>query len=206
MTDSTLKTKISIQDLHFFYSKRKVLDNINTNISPNKVTALIGPSGSGKSSLLRVFNRIFSLYPEQKAFGHVYIDGEDILQKSVSLDKLRTKVGMVFQKPTTFTMSIFENIAFGVRLHEKLPKKQMLERVEWALTEAALLEEVKHKLHEPAAGLSGGQQQRLCLARTIAIKPDIILLDEPTSALDPISTQKIESLILKLKKDFTLIL
>jgi phosphate transport system ATP-binding protein len=165
---------------------------------------MIGPSGCGKSTLLRVLNRMYDLYPGQRAAGEVMLDGQNILDKSVDLNALRSRIGMVFQKPTPFPMTIYENIAFGVKLHERLSRAEMESRVEWSLSRAALWAEVKDRLNTPAAGLSGGQQQRLCIARTIATRPEIILLDEPTSALDPISTLKIEELIDELKKDFTI--
>jgi phosphate transport system ATP-binding protein len=197
---------ISVQDVNFYYGNKHRLKNINISFRKNKITALIGPSGSGKSTLLRTINRIYSLYPEQKAYGSIVIHGKNILDSNVDLNELRTKVGMVFQKPTPFPMSIFDNIAFAVRMHEKLTKKELHHRVEWALRAAALWDEVKDHLYSSGLGLSGGQQQRLCIARTIAIKPDILLLDEPCSALDPISTQKIEQLLAELKKDFTIVM
>jgi len=175
-------------------------------IPEKKVTAFIGPSGCGKSTLLRVFNKMFALYPEQRAEGQVLMDGEDLLTSKKDIALIRSKIGMVFQKPTPFPMSIYENIAFGVRLFEKLSKGEMEERVEWALTKAALWKEVKDKLHQSGNGLSGGQQQRLCIARGIAIKPEILLLDEPCSALDPISTASIEELITELKEDYTVVI
>ncbi|RDB36037.1 phosphate ABC transporter ATP-binding protein PstB [Spirobacillus cienkowskii] len=197
---------ISIEDLNFYYGNKHRLKNINISFRKNKITALIGPSGSGKSTLLRTINRIYSLYPEQKAYGNILIQGKNILDSSVDLNELRTKVGMVFQKPTPFPMSIFENISFAVKMHERLSKKDLQQRVEWALRAAALWDEVKDHLHHSGLGLSGGQQQRLCIARTIAVKPEILLLDEPCSALDPISTQKIEQLLFELKKDFTIVM
>jgi len=202
-TSSTEKTKIAIKDLSFFYGKTKSLKNITLPLMERKVTAFIGPSGCGKSTLLRAINRIFELYPHQHAEGEIMMDGENIL-KLKDLNLLRARIGMVFQKPTPFPMSIADNIAFGVKLHEKLSKAEMAERVEWALTKAALWGEVKDRLNTNAAGLSGGQQQRLCIARTIATKPEVILLDEPTSALDPISTLKVEELIDELKREFTI--
>ncbi|UCH16093.1 MAG: phosphate ABC transporter ATP-binding protein PstB [Burkholderiales bacterium] len=195
--------KLSIRGLNFYYGSFHALKNINLDIPENKVTAFIGPSGCGKSTLLRVFNRMFELYPEQRAEGSVLLDGEDILQTNEDVSLIRAKVGMVFQKPTPFPMSIYDNIAFGVRLFERLPKVEMDERVEWALHKAALWNEVKDKLGQSGASLSGGQQQRLCIARGIAIKPEVLLLDEPCSALDPISTGKIEELIHELKQDYT---
>ncbi len=195
--------KLSIRGLNFYYGSFHALKNINLDIPENKVTAFIGPSGCGKSTLLRVFNRMFELYPEQRAEGSVLLDGQDILQTNEDVSLIRAKVGMVFQKPTPFPMSIYDNIAFGVRLFERLPKVEMDERVEWALHKAALWNEVKDKLGQSGASLSGGQQQRLCIARGIAIKPEVLLLDEPCSALDPISTGKIEELIHELKQDYT---
>ncbi len=197
---------ISLQDVNFYYGNKHRLKNINIAFKKNKITALIGPSGSGKSTLLRTINRIYSLYPEQKAYGTILINGKNILDPKVDLIELRTKVGMVFQKPTPFPMTIFENISFAIKMHEKLNKKDLAKRVEWALRAAALWDEVKDHLHTSGLGLSGGQQQRLCIARTIAVKPDILLLDEPCSALDPISTQKIEQLLAELKKDFTIVM
>jgi phosphate transport system ATP-binding protein len=197
---------ILVSDVHFYYGNKHRLKNINVSFKKNQITALIGPSGSGKSTLLRTINRIYSLYPEQKAYGRILIHGKNILESHVNLNELRTKVGMVFQKPTPFPMSIFENIAFAVRMHEKLTKKELHQRVEWALHSAALFEEVKDHLNHSGLGLSGGQQQRLCIARTIAIRPEILLLDEPCSALDPISTQKIEQLLVELKKNFTILM
>jgi phosphate transport system ATP-binding protein len=197
------KPKLSVRGLNFYYGSFLALKNINLDIPENKVTAFIGPSGCGKSTLLRVFNRMFELYPEQRAEGSVLLDGEDILQTDEDVSLIRAKIGMVFQKPTPFPMSIYDNIAFGVRLFESLPKVEMDERVEWALQKAALWNEVKDKLQQSGASLSGGQQQRLCIARGIAIKPEVLLLDEPCSALDPISTGKIEELIHELKVDYT---
>ncbi|KAB8033447.1 phosphate ABC transporter ATP-binding protein PstB [Fluviispira multicolorata] len=197
---------ISLQDVNFYYGNKHRLKNINIAFKKNKITALIGPSGSGKSTLLRTINRIYNLYPEQKAYGTILINGKNILDSKVDLIELRSKVGMVFQKPTPFPMTIFENISFAVKMHERLNKKELAQRVEWALRAAALWDEVKDHLHTSGLGLSGGQQQRLCIARTIAVKPDILLLDEPCSALDPISTQKIEQLLAELKKDFTIVM
>ena len=203
--DATLikKPKISARDLSFYYGKFQALKHINLDIPEHKVTAFIGPSGCGKSTLLRVFNRMYELYPEQRAEGQITLDGTDILDAKLDVSLVRAKIGMVFQKPTPFPMSIYDNIAFGVRLFESLPRVEMDERVEWALKKAALWNEAKDKLGQSGASLSGGQQQRLCIARGIAIKPEVLLLDEPCSALDPISTGKIEELIHELKADYT---
>jgi len=190
LTPTAEKAKIAVKDLNFYYGKFHALKGINLNIPENKVTAFIGPSGCGKSTLLRVFNRMFELYPEQRAEGQILLDGEDLLKSRKDVAILRAKVGMVFQKPTPFPMSIYDNIAFGVKLFENLGATDMDERVEWALRKAALWGEVKDKLRQQGASLSGGQQQRLCIARGIAIKPEVLLLDEPCSALDPISTGK----------------
>ena len=198
--------KIAVKNLDFYYGKFHALKNINLQIPQNQVTAFIGPSGCGKSTLLRVFNRMFELYPEQRAEGEVMLDGENILKSKKDVALLRAKVGMVFQKPTPFPMSIFNNIAFGVKLFESLNTTDMEERVEWALRKAALWTEVKDKLSQSGSSLSGGQQQRLCIARGIAIKPEVLLLDEPCSALDPISTAKIEELITELKSDYTVVI
>ena len=200
---SALKPKISARNLNFYYGKFHALKNINLDIPENKVTAFIGPSGCGKSTLLRIFNRMFALYPEQRAEGELLLDGQNLLDRKLDVALVRAKVGMVFQKPTPFPMSIYDNIAFGVRLFENLNKADMDERVEWALRKSALWNEVKDKLGQSGASLSGGQQQRLCIARGVAIKPEVILLDEPCSALDPISTGKIEELIAELKSDYT---
>ncbi len=200
----TLTPQISIRNLNFYYGKALALKNINLDVFKGKVTAFIGPSGCGKSTLLRTINRMYDLYPGQRAEGEILVGGKNILDKGVDTIELRAKVGMVFQKPTPFPMSIYENIAFGVRLFEKLTRNQMDDRVEWALTKAALWDEVKDKLKQPGTGLSGGQQQRLCIARGVAVKPEVLLLDEPTSALDPISTMRIEELIHELKREFTI--
>jgi phosphate transport system ATP-binding protein len=202
----TERAKLSVRDLNFFYGSFQALKRINLDIPEHRVTAFIGPSGCGKSTLLRVFNRMFELYPEQRAEGSVSLDGDDILKSKLDVSLIRAKIGMVFQKPTPFPMSIYDNIAFGVRLFEALPRVEMDERVEWALKKAALWNEVKDKLTQNGASLSGGQQQRLCIARGIAIKPEILLLDEPCSALDPISTGKIEELIHELKADYTVVI
>jgi phosphate transport system ATP-binding protein len=202
-TKAKSPSKLQVRNLNFFYGKFHALKNINLDIAEKRVTAFIGPSGCGKSTLLRVFNRMFELYPEQRAEGEVAIDGENILKSSEDVALIRAKIGMVFQKPTPFPMSIHDNIAFGVRLFERLSRAQMDERVEWALRKAALWTEVKDKLQQTGTSLSGGQQQRLCIARGIAVRPEVILFDEPCSALDPISTAKIEELIEELKADFT---
>jgi len=196
--------KIDIRDLSFFYGKFKALHNISMQIPDKQVTAFIGPSGCGKSTLLRIFNRIYDLYPGQNATGEVTLDGLPILSPKVDVNMLRAKIGMVFQKPTPFPMSIYDNVAFGVRLYERMSKSELDDRVEWALQRSAIWDEVKDKLKQSGSALSGGQQQRLCIARTIAVKPEVLLLDEPTSALDPISTTKIEELVHELKSDFTI--
>ncbi|MDY0273080.1 MAG: phosphate ABC transporter ATP-binding protein PstB [Advenella sp.] len=197
------ETKIEVKNLNFYYGGFHAIKDVNMRIARNKVTAFIGPSGCGKSTLLRTFNRMFELYPGQRAEGEINLDGENLLTTNTDISLIRAKVGMVFQKPTPFPMSIYDNIAFGVKLFEKLSKAEMDERVEWALTKSALWNEVKDKLGQSGNGLSGGQQQRLCIARGVAIKPEVLLLDEPCSALDPISTMKIEELITELKKDYT---
>lgn len=206
MQPNSDQIKLEVKDLNFYYGNFHAIKNVNMSIKENKVTAFIGPSGCGKSTLLRTFNRMFELYPGQRAEGEILLDGENLLRSNVDISLLRAKVGMVFQKPTPFPMSIYDNIAFGVRLFEKLSKGEMDERVEWALTKAALWDEVKDKLRQNGNGLSGGQQQRLCIARGVAIKPEVLLLDEPTSALDPISTAKIEELISELKNDYTVLI
>jgi len=198
------KKTLEIKDLNFYYGNFQGLKNINLDIQDKKVTAFIGPSGCGKSTLLRTFNRMYDLYPGQRAEGAILYHGSNILDPGQDVNMLRAKVGMVFQKPTPFPMSIYDNIAFGVRLYENLPKGEMDERVEWALNKAALWTEVKDKLNKSGLSLSGGQQQRLCIARGVAVKPDVLLLDEPTSALDPISTAKIEELISELKGEYTI--
>ncbi|MCF6765334.1 phosphate ABC transporter ATP-binding protein PstB [Thiotrichales bacterium 19S3-7] len=200
------KPYFEVKNLHFFYGKFATLSRINTVFKKGEITALIGPSGSGKSTLLRTFNRIYDLYPGQHATGEILIDGLNILSDAIDVNMLRKKISMVFQKPTPFPMSIFENIAFAVRIHENLKKDQLSDRVEQALRDAAIWDEVKDKLHTPGTSLSGGQQQRLCIARTLAIKPEILLLDEPTSALDPISTAKIETLLKTLSNQYTIII
>ncbi len=201
---SPASPKMSIKGLDFFYGKFQGLKDINLDIAERRVTAFIGPSGCGKSTLLRTLNRMYSLYPGQRAIGEIMFNGADILDPGTDLNMLRARVGMVFQKPTPFPMSIYDNIAFGVRLYETLSQRQMDERVEWALIKAAMWQEAKDKLKQSGMALSGGQQQRLCIARAVAVKPEVLLLDEPTSALDPISTAKIEELISELKTDYTI--
>ncbi len=198
--------KLQVNNLNFYYGKFHAIKQVSMTLPNNKVTASIGPSGCGKSTLLRTFNRLYELYPGQRAEGEIQLDGENILDKKQDLTLLRAKVGMVFQKPTPFPMSIYDNIAFGVKLYENLSRNEMDERVEWALTKAALWKEVKDKLSQSGNSLSGGQQQRLCIARGIAIKPEVLLLDEPCSALDPISTAHIEELVTELKRDYTVII
>ena len=200
------RAKISVKNLDFYYGTFHALKAINLEIPEKKVTAFIGPSGCGKSTLLRVFNRMFELYPEQRAEGEILLDGHDLFRSKEDVALLRAKVGMVFQKPTPFPMSIFDNVAFGVKLFESLNSADLEERVEWALRKAALWGEVRDKLDQSGSSLSGGQQQRLCIARGIAIKPEVLLLDEPCSALDPISTAKIEELITELKNDYTVVI
>ena len=202
----TQSPKIDVRDLNFYYGKFHALKNISLQIPEKQVTAFIGPSGCGKSTLLRTFNKMYALYPEQRAEGAINMDGENLLTSKMDIALLRAKVGMVFQKPTPFPMSIYDNIAFGVKLFERLSRSEMDDRVEWALTKAALWNEVKDKLNQSGYGLSGGQQQRLCIARGIAIRPEVLLLDEPFSALDPISTGKIEELIAELKDDYTVVI
>lgn len=204
LTAALPDAKIQIRDLNFYYGNNQALKDISIDIPDKKVTAFIGPSGCGKSTLLRTFNRMYDLYPNMRATGQIYLDGSDVLAKSTDVNLLRARVGMVFQKPTPFPMSIFDNVAFGVRLYEKMSKSELANRVEWALKKAALWDEVKDKLGASGLSLSGGQQQRLCIARGVATKPEVLLLDEPTSALDPISTGAIEELIEDLKTDYTI--
>jgi phosphate transport system ATP-binding protein len=201
---AALRDKVVVRNLDFYYGASKALKAVSLTLKQGKVTAFIGPSGCGKSTLLRVLNRMYDLYPGQRATGEVLMDGENVLDPKLDLNLLRSRVGMVFQKPTPFPMSIYDNIAFGIRLYEKLPKSEMDGRVESSLKRAALWGEVKDKLQSSGLGLSGGQQQRLCIARTVAIRPEVILFDEPCSALDPISTAKIEELIDELAGDYTI--
>ncbi len=203
---STLTPKISIKNLEFFYGDSRALKGITMSLYANKATAFIGPSGCGKSTLLRILNRMYDLYPGQRATGEVMFDGDNLLRDGQDINLLRARIGMVFQKPTPFPMSIYENIAFGIRLYENLPKSELDGRVEHALRRGALWDEVKDKLNASGQSLSGGQQQRLCIARTVAVKPEVILFDEPCSALDPISTAKIEELIDELKQDYTIVI
>ncbi len=198
--------RLSVRKLNFYYRKFRAVKDVSLDVYDRQVTAFIGPSGCGKSTLLRVFNRMYELYPEQRTEGEVLLDGRDILAKDVDVSLLRARVGMVFQKPTPFPMSIYENIAFGVRLYERLSRAEMDERVEASLTRAGLWDEIKDKLGQSGMSLSGGQQQRLCIARAIAIKPEVLLLDEPTSALDPISTAKVEELVTELKNEYTVVI
>ena len=200
------RPRIAIRNLDFFYGQNRALKGISLDLPERQVIGMIGPSGCGKSTLLRVLNRMYDLYPGQRATGEVRMDDTNLLDPGLDLNALRARIGMVFQKPTPFPMTIYDNIAFGVKLHEQLSRAQLDERVEWSLTRAALWGEVKDRLNTSALGLSGGQQQRLCIARTIAVRPEVILLDEPTSALDPISTLKIEELIDELKHDFTIVI
>jgi phosphate transport system ATP-binding protein len=204
--ESSLRDKIAIRHLNFFYGETRALKDISLPLYENRVTAFIGPSGCGKSTLLRVLNRMYDLYPGQRAEGQVVFDGANLLNADVDLNLLRARIGMVFQKPTPFPMSIYENIAFGIRLYEKLPKSEIDGRVEQALRRAALWSEVQDKLNANGLSLSGGQQQRLCIARTVAVRPEVILFDEPCSALDPISTAKIEELIVELAEDYTIVI
>jgi phosphate transport system ATP-binding protein len=198
------RNALEVRNLNFFYGKFQGLKNVTLDIQEKRVTAFIGPSGCGKSTLLRTLNRMYSLYPGQRAEGEIKLYGQNILDAKQDLNLLRARIGMVFQKPTPFPMSIYDNIAFGVRLYENLPRSEMDDRVEWALTKAALWKEVKDKLNQSGLSLSGGQQQRLCIARSVAVKPSVLLLDEPTSALDPISTGKVEELVHELKSDYTI--
>ena len=198
--------QIEFRNFNFHYGKFHALKNINFKMARHAVTAFIGPSGCGKSTLLRTINRMYDLYPDQRATGELLLDGRNLLASDIDVNTLRAKIGMVFQKPTPFPMSIYDNIAFGVRLHERLSVSEMDERVEWALRKAALWDEVKSKLKQSGMSLSGGQQQRLCIARGIAVKPSVLLLDEPTSALDPISTSRIEELVDELKHEFTIVI
>ena len=201
---TTPNVKIAVKNLQFFYGSFQGLKNINLDILERRITAFIGPSGCGKSTLLRTLNRMYDLYPGQRAEGEIMMNGKNVLDKGQDLNLLRAKVGMVFQKPTPFPMSIYDNIAFGVKLYETLTKAEMDERVEWALKKAAIWGEAKDKLKQSGLSLSGGQQQRLCIARAVAVRPEVVLLDEPTSALDPISTAKIEELLHELKEDYTI--
>ena len=203
-TTAATRNALEVRKLNFFYGKFQGLKNIDLDIAEKRVTAFIGPSGCGKSTLLRTFNRMYSLYPGQRAEGQINFYGQNILEDGQDLNLLRARIGMVFQKPTPFPMSIYDNIAFGVKLYETLSRSEMDDRVEWALSKAALWREVKDKLNQSGLSLSGGQQQRLCIARSVAVKPSVLLLDEPTSALDPISTGKIEELVHELKSDYTI--
>jgi len=204
MTATSSTPKLAVRSLNFYYGNFHALKNIHLDIPEKKVTAFIGPSGCGKSTLLRTFNRMYDLYPKLRAEGEILLNGENVLNSQTDLNMLRAKVGMVFQKPTPFPMSIYDNIAFGVKLYEKLSRAEMDDRVEWALQKAALWNEVKDKLRQSGLGLSGGQQQRLCIARAVAVKPEVLLLDEPTSALDPISIAHIEEMVHELKQDYTI--
>jgi phosphate transport system ATP-binding protein len=204
--DVAARNKVTVRDLDFYYGSFHALKKVDLDVADRRVTAFIGPSGCGKSTLLRTLNRMYSLYPGQRAVGQILFNGRNILNGGTDLNLLRAKVGMVFQKPTPFPMSIYDNIAFGVRLYESLSPRRMDERVEWALTKAAMWDEAKDKLKQSGMALSGGQQQRLCIARAVAVKPEVLLLDEPTSALDPISTAKIEELISELKQDYTIVI
>ncbi|CAM5245576.1 phosphate ABC transporter ATP-binding protein PstB [Rhodanobacter lindaniclasticus] len=203
---SVASPKFTVRDLHFHYGDFHALKGIDMDIPEQQVTAIIGPSGCGKSTLLRIFNRIYAIYPKLRATGQILLDGENILDPRYSMNRLRSKIGMVFQKPVPFPMTIFENVAYGIRHHEKLSRSDMEGRVEQALRSSALWDEVKDKLKQNALGLSGGQQQRLCIARAIALKPEVLLLDEPTSALDPIATGRIEQLVEELKSQFTIVI
>ena len=205
-TTATAPVKLAARGLDFWYGDFRAVKDIHLEVPEKRVTALIGPSGCGKSTLLRVFNRIYALYPKQRATGEVLLDGDNVLDPKYPINRLRSKIGMVFQKPVPFPMTIHENVAYGIRHHERLSKADMGERVEAALRQAALWDEVKDKLGQNALGLSGGQQQRLCIARAVALRPEVLLLDEPTSALDPISTSRIEQLIEELKRDYTILI
>lgn len=204
--DKSANPKIEIRDLNFYYGDFQALKNVTMNIAEKRITAFIGPSGCGKSTMLRTLNRMFDLYPRQRAEGEIIFNGRNVLDKDQDVNQLRAKIGMVFQKPTPFPMSVYENVAFGVRLYENLRSYDMDERVEWALRKAALWDEVKDILGQSGLSLSGGQQQRLCIARGVAVKPEVLLLDEPTSALDPISTAKIEELVTELASDYTIVI
>ena len=204
--ENAVPVKVQINDVGFYYGKFQALKNVSLTLRDRRVTAFIGPSGCGKSTLLRILNRIYELYPGQVATGEVLVDGENILSPGLDLNLVRAKIGMVFQKPTPFPMSIHDNVAFGIKLYERLPKSELDDRIESALRRAALWDEVKDKLRQSGLGLSGGQQQRLCIARAIAVSPEILLLDEPASALDPISTQRIEELIAELKSDYCIVI
>jgi phosphate transport system ATP-binding protein len=204
--DATGPVRIAVKNLNFYYNDFRALKNVRLDFFDRQVTALIGPSGCGKSTLLRTFNRIYSLYPDQRAEGEIILDGRNVLAPGIDVNELRSRIGMVFQKPTPFPMSIYDNVAFGLRLYERLPRAELERRIEEALRKAALWDEVKDKLKQSGTGLSGGQQQRLCIARAIAQKPEVILFDEPTSALDPISTGKIEELIEQLRLEFTIVI
>lgn len=201
-----MNQKIQVNNLQFYYDKFHALKNINLSIAEKTITAFIGPSGCGKSTLLRTFNRMFELYPNMRAEGEIVLDGQNILDKNIDVNLLRAKIGMVFQKPTPFPMSIYDNVAFGIKLYEKLSKSELDDRVESALRQSALWNEVKDKLKQSGNSLSGGQQQRLCIARAVATRPEVLLLDEPTSALDPISTAYIEELMTELKNDYTIVI
>lgn len=201
-----VKHKMSVRDLQFYYGKFHALKNISLNIAERQITAFIGPSGCGKSTLLRTFNRMYELYPNMRAEGEILLDNRNILDRNVDLNLLRANVGMVFQKPTPFPMSIYDNVAFGIKLYEELSKSELDDRIEWALRKSALWTEVKDKLKQSGQSLSGGQQQRLCIARAVATRPEVLLMDEPTSALDPISTAYIEELMTELKEDYTIVI
>jgi len=202
----SLKSKLVVRGLNFFYGKHQALHDNNIDIKENRVTAIIGPSGCGKSSHIRVYNRIYQLYRDQRATGSIMMDGEDVMTPSIDLIKLRKKVGMIFQKPTPFPMSIYDNVAYGLRLHYKISRSEMDDRVKEALKDAAIWDEVKDNLGKSGVALSGGQQQRLCIARAIATEPEVILMDEPASALDPVATSKIEDLISELRSNYTIVL